>query len=226
MRLLACMSLAILTLQPTSAFADAVLSVGNGVSVIAHNGKELSDSDFLTGSKGLQLNNGINQVLVRYSGELSGGDGDIEHSHAFVLLFNAVDNQSLSLSAPRIRKQRELDSFNRKGNWNLQDDTQAAVTYQHATLIKEGFQLSRDYTQELAIFNQTNSAAALQINPSQTSTPVPAPAIRTGTAVNTISTADTPTSGASEPMSLQMLKYWYNQADSNSRADFKAWISQ
>lgn len=226
MRLLACMSLVLLTLQSTSVLADAVLSVGNGVSVIAHNGKELSDSDFLTGSKRLQLNNGTNQVLVRYSGELSGSDGDIEHSHAFVLLFNADDNQSLSLSAPRIRKQRELDSFNQKGNWNLQDSTQATVAYQHAALIKEGFQLSRDYAQELAVFNQTQSAAALQKYSYQASIPVPAPVIRTGTAVNTINTTDTPTSAASEPMSLQMLKYWYNQADSNSRANFKAWINQ
>jgi len=226
MRLLACMSLALLTLQSTSVLADAVLSVGDGVSVIPHNGKELSDSDFLTGSKHLQLNNGTNQMLVRYSGELSSGDGDIEHSHAFVLLFNALDNQSLILSAPKIRKQRDLDSFNRKGNWSLQDSTRTAVSYQHAVLIKEGFQLSRDYVQELANFNQTKSAAALQKYPSQTSAPVPAPVIRTTTAVNTIDTADTLTSGVSEPMPLQMLKYWYNNADSNSRNDFKAWINQ
>lgn len=226
MRFFACASLVLLTLHSSAVLADAVLKIGNGIAVIAHNGKALTDSDFLGGHNRLQLNDGPNQLLARYSVELNGSDGDIDHSHHFVLLFNADSNQTLTLSVPKIRKQRELSRFNRQGNWILQDSPHTAVPYQHATLIKEGFQLSRDYTQELAVFNQTNSAAALNPSLPQATRPAPAPSIETQVTVNTPTPAIDSAVQNAESMPLQMLKYWYNKADNKSRSGFKAWIAQ
>jgi|GEM_PF-603537 len=226
MRLFSCVSLALLTLNSNQLLAETVLKIGNGVSVLAHNGQELADSDFIANGTQLRLNEGTNQLVARYAVELRGSDGDIERSHAFVLRFNAAKNQMVTLSAPVIRKQRELERFNRNGNWTLKDSNNTALPYQHAALMKEGFQLSRDYTQELAVFNQSNNPAALNKSIRKPNNSQPATAEKTSTTVSNSAYSDSHQEKNHEPMPLQMLKYWYNQADSKSQYEFKAWIAQ
>ncbi len=229
MRFIALCSIALLTLETGTVFAESKIKIDDGISVIARNGKLISDSDYLNSSKNLKLETGTNQLLARYSVELNNADADIEHSHTFALLFTANSDQTLTLSAPVIRKQRALDAFNRKGNWSLSDSSGKAIAFKQSALIKEGFQLSRNYAQELADFNQTNAAAAFYKASTPVSRPAPASDIKTNTVVNSDTTDNMATESAIEPnisMPLKMLKYWYNQADSKNRSEFKVWIAQ
>ncbi|WP_084332645.1 DUF2057 domain-containing protein [Marinobacterium jannaschii] len=206
------------------AFAESVLRLQDGISVLAKNGHETDSSDFRDNQSALVLSTGTNQLLARYSVELSTGDGDLEKSDTFVLLFDAAGGQTLQLNVPDIKRSRDLKAFNRSGNWQLSDPSGQAVSYKKAVIKKQGFQLGRDYERELEKFNKTDSPAAYSFN---------RPAVKLAT--NSFSESFNPERQSSLPsantgpdrvMTEQMLKYWYNQADFKTRERFKSWISQ
>ena len=75
---------------------------------------------------------------------------------------------------------------------------------------KEGLQIGRDYQQEL-----TDLGKAFQ----QTSMPTTA---ATAAVVAESKTGSAPV--AKNVQTLEMLKYWYNQADIQTRKDFQHWV--
>jgi len=196
------------------------LILQDGVRVLAQNGRLLSDDKAATDR--LSLQPGTNQILVRYSVELQGSDGEIEKSDPFVLLFESADEQQLRLSTPKIRRARDLRQFNRQGSWMLTDPAGRKQTFTQAVLKKEGFQLGRDFERELEVFNKTDAAAAYRFNTSAvdyTTTVLKDP-------ISYQPTASIPKGDRSADalMAERMLKYWYNQADQETRESFKAWI--
>lgn len=102
--------------------------------------------------------------------------------------------------AERYLKLQELKVINHNGQPANQVDYFVLPT-------KEGLQIGRDYQQELTdmgkAFQQTSmpTAAAAAPNAQSSSAPV-----------------------AKNVQTLEMLKYWYNQADSKTRKDFQHWV--
>ena len=83
---------------------------------------------------------------------------------------------------------------------------------------KEGLQIGRDYQQEL-----TEQGKAFL----QTTAPATAAASASAAAVATATAAATnPATGQIDKraQNLEMLKYWYLQADAQTRKDFQHWI--
>ena len=114
--------------------------------------------------------------------------------------------------------------FNQLGNWRLLDRQGNPLALKVAGLKKEGFQLARNYEYELAEFNVSGAEAALPYNLSAADMTVPttAPVIRqTG-----VKKAPNANKTNEVNMAAKMLRYWYNQADSETRKRFKKWINQ
>ncbi len=197
--------------------ADIKLNLSEGISMLALNGVEASsDSGYV------MLPDGQNQIVVKYAAEIktSADDYELESTEAFVLRFEA-SKTDMSLSVPVIRSMRDLERFENSAAWGLSDATGSAIEFQSAALVKEGFQLARDYERELIEFNQTNSPAALKTQKSTYSAfygnqPVKKPVN------NSVEQAGEEAANMPE----EMLKYWYNQADSETRKRFKAWLAQ
>ncbi len=206
----------------SSLVADVRVQFEEGISVLALNGKEVTSESLFSGSDVVELNDGLNQLLVQYTAELkkSADDFELETTDSFVLLFD-VKNVALVLKAPLIRNEGDVDAFNRSGDWRLLDTNGVAQVIKVSPLKKDGFQLSRDYERELEEFNLTDSAAALpyeRVVGLADKSPLPA--------VNSQSGNNSQSKSSEMNMSEKMLRYWYNQADSETRKRFKKWISQ
>lgn len=166
----------------------------------------------------IELSNGTHQIVVSCAVTLgrSNDDSVPEVSDAFVLQFTAIDTE-LTLSAPTIQSRRQLERFNSEGNFRLVDPSGQTVPYRADVLKKEGFQLFRDYVEELAAFNRSSAPAAVRTDAPDT----------TGSANDGIGAAhqggaaDT----ADQEMVRQMLRYWYLKADMKTRNEFKSWMT-
>ncbi len=110
--------------------------------------------------------------------------------------------------AERYLKQQELKVINRNGQPASQVDYFVLPT-------KEGLQIGRDYQQEL-----TDMGKAFQ----QTSMPTTATAVAATAAVAAPNAQSGSAPVAKSVQTLEMLKYWYNQADSKTRKDFQHWV--
>ncbi|MDR9424790.1 MAG: DUF2057 domain-containing protein [Marinobacter sp.] len=195
------------------ASADTTLELGSCLQTHVVNGQEMTAG----AGESITLSNGTQQLVVDCTANLGRSDDDTfpETSEAFVLLFKAAD-ANLTLSAPALQTRRDMDSLNRKQNFRLVTDTGTPVNYQVDVLEKEGFQVFRDYAEELTAFNRTESPAALLSR-------LPASSGANTNSAKPLSEAGS--QGAVDQETVrQMLRYWYLQADTKTRNEWKNWI--
>jgi len=197
-------------------FAENTLNISDGVNLLAINGKEAKSSGFFNDSSSYNLPNGTNQIVVSYTAEIkNGSEYELEYSNAFVLLFDQKDEQLL-LATPEIKKIKDIKALEEKGNWILTAKSGQPVDYKVSLIKNDGFQLSRDYERELEDFNKTDAAAALPnkplFNPNQLTK-------------NNTAKAKNNNTNAKENMPAQMLIFWYNQADEETKQSFKKLIN-
>lgn len=190
----------------SSAFAAVTLNLPEGLQIVAVNGL---NADIY---KQAQLPNGLNQIAVRYEGEFgrSAHDAEILYSDVFVVIFKAAE-ATLAMKPLGIQKVSHLEKFNRSPRIRIVDQNGVAVATAVEKLQKDGFQLLRNYEQELVAFNRSSSPAAVR-----GSMNLPAPAA--------VPTPVQP--GQQVKMTEQMLKYWYLQADEETRQRFREWINR
>lgn len=212
----------------TSVAADVSVKFEEGISVLAVNGKEVVNKRFFSGTDTVKLTDGFNQLLVQYTAEIkaSADEYELESTDPFVLLFNS-SNAQLVLKAPELKTGKDIKRFNAEGEWRLLSSQGSLIALKSSALKKEGFQLARNYEYELAEYNRTSGDAALPKRKGsdvfKTSKPLPAPiAMPEGGKEKSVSN----TKEADVNMAEEMLRYWYNQADEETRKRFKAWINQ
>lgn len=199
-----------------SAFADNTLNLGEGVNLIIANGEEASSGSLFGKRTSYKLPNGINQIAVNYTAEIKkGGDYELESSNVFVLLFNSK-NKELRLTAPEIKRLKDLRKFEQSMNWSLSTNNGKAVAFKASLIKREGMQLSRDLKSEIKEFNQSNSEAVLpkEIKISEN--------ILHSTEKEQFKNK---TIEPKDNTAAKMLIYWYNQADAETRKSFKELIN-
>ncbi|SFJ38206.1 hypothetical protein SAMN05216429_102159 [Marinobacter persicus] len=205
-----CLSIGLFSSQ---ALADVTLTLDSCLQAHALNGQEKE----LAAGESLTLANGTHQLVVDCTANLGRSEDDTfpETSDAFVLLFEARDAE-LTLSAPVINTETQMERFNRQGNFRLVSSDGAAVSYQTDVLKKEGFQVFRDYPEELEAFNRTDSPAALRPY---------APGLPAAVSNGAGPATHAGDAGAPDQETVrQMLRYWYLQADRETRNEWKNWI--
>jgi len=202
-------------LMPAIAMADIHFSAGEGVRILALNGKAVDQGTLFSGASELSAPNGKAQLVVEYTAEINRSADDylLESSDTFVITLAAADTR-VQISAPEITNQYDLKAFNRSGQWQLQDETGTPLPFVFGKLNKEGFQLGRNYESELKSFNASQDKAALPELNSEThkfhnKSPVP-PLSDSGM--------------TDQKMVGQMLQYWYEKAGPETRNNFKRWI--
>ncbi|RTE65253.1 DUF2057 domain-containing protein [Amphritea opalescens] len=207
----------IVFLFSSSAMAEVKFSVGSDIMLIAVNGSEIVNDSFFENTDTMILPNGKNQILVQYSTEVkASGGSEIETTDAHVIVFNAEDT-AVHLSAPEIKKLSQFREFNLGGAWLLSDNAGTKIQYLSQPLIKEGFQINRNYEQELRTLNESDTPVSMK---------------KSMTLVGFSSTAEPNTpmlkQNANEVDSINLpetlLRYWYLNADLETRAKFKVWL--
>lgn len=202
------------------AFAAVTFAVPNSVKIIAVNGKETKSKDHQA-----QMPNGINQVVFRVDTELKGKtliDADRVQSDVLIMRFTAEET-TLTLGIPEIRRERDLEEFNKNPEMTLTDKDGNAVVFAWDRLIKEGFQLMRDYEDELEEYNESKASAAVSLS----ELGVARAGKKVSRSVGAWNTgSETVEKSGDQAMTERMLKYWYQQADDDTRKRFWEWISE
>lgn len=202
------------------ALATVSLSVPKTVKILAVNGEEVKDKSTVV------MPDGVNQVAFRIDTELAGKsllDGKRVVSDVLIAKFSA-SNQGLTMQLPEVKKQYHLDKFNRDPEVKLLNAQGESIPLVLDKLIKEGFQVLRDYDDELADYNQTDAPAAVRFGETA------ATALRQNAAVPIpqapVSAEMTGVPGGDQATAETMLKYWYQQADDETRQRFWQWSKE
>lgn len=200
-----------------SALADAQLEVSTPYVVQLIDGQAINPS-LLDNTKKFPLSVGKHQLVVAFEGNYSNRDEiKLVTAEPLVLNFTAADNQQLVLDYKKPRNEAEAKQFVKDQKVTLKDKvTGQQVSSEQFVMPKvEGFQLTRDYQQELInmgkAFNQPKTVAV------------------SSAAVMAAASAPVqvaPSKAQSNPEALTQLQNWYNKADAETRKAFQIWVIQ
>ncbi|MEV3812045.1 YccT family protein [Aeromonas allosaccharophila] len=200
-----------------SALADAQLEVTNPYVVQLIDGQAINPS-LLDNTKKFPLSVGKHQLVVAFEGNYSNRDEiKLVTAEPLVINFTAADNQQLVLDYKKPRNEAEAKQFLKDQKVALKDKVsgQQVKSEQFVMPKVEGFQLTRDYQQELInmgkAFNQPKTVAV------------------SSAAVMAAASAPVqvaPSKAQSNPEALTQLQNWYNKADAETRKAFQIWVIQ
>ncbi|MFM5696863.1 DUF2057 family protein [Aeromonas veronii] len=200
-----------------SALADAQLEVTNPYVVQLIDGQSINPK-LLDKTSIFPLSAGKHQLVVAFEGNYSSrSDIKLVTAEPLVLNFTAADNQQLVLDYKKPRNEAEAKQFVKEQKVALKDKvTGQQVSSEQFVMPKvEGFQLTRDYQQELInmgkAFNQPKTVAV------------------SSAAVMAAASAPVqvaPSKAQSNPEALTQLQNWYNKADAETRKAFQIWVIQ
>ena len=134
-----------------------------------------------------------------------------------VLNFTAADNQQLVLDYKKPRNEAEAKQFVKEQKVALKDKVsgQQVSSEQFVMPKVEGFQLTRDYQQELINMGKAfNQPKAVAVSSAAVMAAASAP----------VQVA--PSKAQSNPEALTQLQNWYNKADAETRKAFQIWVIQ
>ncbi|MCF5843001.1 YccT family protein [Aeromonas veronii] len=200
-----------------SALADAQLEVTNPYVVQLIDGQSINPK-LLDKTSIFPLSAGKHQLVVAFEGNYSSrSDIKLVTAEPLVLNFTASDNQQLVLDYKKPRNEAEAKQFVKDQKVVLKDKvTGQQVSSEQFVMPKvEGFQLTRDYQQELInmgkAFNQPKTVA---VSTAAVMAAASAP----------VQVA--PSKAQSNPEALTQLQNWYNKADAETRKAFQIWVIQ
>lgn len=191
--------------------ADALVEV-----LAVNEAKPDLDGGFFSSSKTITVPDGVNQIVFKYQLAFSqGNDREFVDSDTIIATFDATDT-ALTFEMPKFRNTNEAKKGFQNLDWKLVDENQNAISVKQDKLIKDGMQIGRKYPQEAKEYNQKGGIAALTVGASAgaaaaVAQPVTLPAKIDGNAANTAE---------------EMLYFWYEKADAETKQKFKDYVNK
>ncbi|MEI8597651.1 DUF2057 domain-containing protein [Vibrio sp. M60_M31a] len=220
MKLIKPLTCALALAMSNMAFADVTVSVPDDVSVLAANGEKVKlDGGFFASERTLTLPDGVNQVVFRFTPFFNKGNDRVSvESDVIITSFTSSDSK-LALQLPEYRNLNDAEDNIKDLDWKLVDASGNAIAVKQDKLIKEGMQIGRDYVREVEDYNRTGGVAAIavagaMVQPMTLPAEIPEDMKQARAAVKADSTAE------------EMLHFWYQKADADTKARFKAYINQ
>ncbi|HHQ4714267.1 DUF2057 family protein [Aeromonas veronii] len=200
-----------------SALADAQLEVTNPYVVQLIDGQSINPK-LLDKTSTFPLSAGKHQLVVAFEGNYSSrNEIKLVTAEPLVLNFTAADNQQLVLDYKKPRNEAEAKQFVKEQKVALKDKVsgQQVSSEQFVMPKVEGFQLTRDYQQELINMGKAfNQPKAVAVSSAAVMAAASAP----------VQVA--PSKAQSNPEALTQLQNWYNKADAETRKAFQIWVIQ
>ena len=195
----------------TSVFAETTLNVPRPYSVYLVDGKDHKGFGHT-----LQFAEGDHQVVIRFEGNFSTSkDIHLVNAEPLVVNFKTNGQEQLTFDIPVLRDAVQAKQFVKTQNVHLIDEQTKAAKDADIFVMpkKEGVQIGRNYQDELLelgkayhqpIFHEDGTISAGD-----------------GTQItnNSANVSDN-----KQIQTLEMLKYWYNRADPQTRKTFQYWI--
>ncbi|MGR1182824.1 YccT family protein [Aeromonas veronii] len=200
-----------------SALADAQLEVTTPYVVQLIDGQSINPK-LLDKTSTFPLSTGKHQLVVAFEGNYSSrNEIKLVTAEPLVLNFTAADNQQLVLDYKKPRNEAEAKQFVKEQKVALKDKVsgQQVSSEQFVMPKVEGFQLTRDYQQELINMGKAfNQPKAVAVSSAAVMAAASAP----------VQVA--PSKAQSNPEALTQLQNWYNKADAETRKAFQIWVIQ
>ncbi|MCF5911300.1 YccT family protein [Aeromonas veronii] len=200
-----------------SALADAQLEVTTPYVVQLIDGQSINPK-LLDKTSTFPLSAGKHQLVVAFEGNYSSrNEIKLVTAEPLVLNFTAADNQQLVLDYKKPRNEAEAKQFVKDQKVALKDKVsgQQVSSEQFVMPKVEGFQLTRDYQQELINMGKAfNQPKAVAVSTAAVMAAASAP----------VQVA--PSKVQSNPEALTQLQNWYNKADAETRKAFQIWVIQ
>ncbi|QWZ96372.1 DUF2057 domain-containing protein [Aeromonas sp. FDAARGOS 1411] len=200
-----------------SALADAQLEVTTPYVVQLIDGQSINPK-LLDKTSTFPLSAGKHQLVVAFEGNYSSrNEIKLVTAEPLVLNFTAADNQLLVLDYKKPRNEAEAKQFVKDQKVALKDKVsgQQVSSEQFVMPKVEGFQLTRDYQQELINLGKAfNQPKAVAVSSAAVMAAASAP----------VQVA--PSKAQSNPEALTQLQNWYNKADAETRKAFQIWVIQ
>ena len=200
-----------------SALADAQLEVTTPYVVQLIDGQSINPK-LLDKTSTFPLSAGKHQLVVAFEGNYSSrNEIKLVTAEPLVLNFTAADNQQLVLDYKKPRNEAEAKQFVKEQKVALKDKVsgQQVSSEQFVMPKVEGFQLTRDYQQELINMGKAfNQPKAVAVSSAAVMAAASAP----------VQVA--PSKAQSNPEALTQLQNWYNKADAETRTAFQIWVIQ
>lgn len=205
------------TLFPLTA-AATTLHLSGDIDLLVLDGKKVSGS-FLRGADSIELDNGPHQLVFRVEKNLltASRDRRLYVSPPLVITFDTRNITQVNISLPRIETEKESEQFNATPRVQLLDGGAAPIPARLDVLAVTHDAKLIDYEWETERYNKANNKAsapefitlmaddsALLSGPSELDRPV----------------------AHSQTLTEQRLKYWYLQADNDTRTRFLEWVKQ
>ncbi len=204
MNLVKPLSVALAVFFSVSAAAKVTVEIPSSVDLLVVNGEKPKTSGSLfQSSKTLELEDGENQIVFRFEPYFTQGNDRVGvESDVVIAKFNE-QNKQLTFVLPDYRDAKAAQKDIKNFNWSLNDQNQKTIEVQQDRLIKNGMQLGRNYSQETLEYNRTGAIASVSV---------------AGEASKMSATASSETAE-------EMLHFWYNKADAETKQRFKKFVN-
>lgn len=168
-----------------------------------------------TDTTNLTAEDGEQQIVFKYLANFRHqGQNQRFISEAVIVTFTG-QNAKYKISLPKINSTSDADKFNQHPKVSIIDDNGQQIDYRIDTLTKDGIQIGRNYREEINQYNLSAAAAAIKMQPQ---------VIATSLTATQVSVTDSPDNTTQINIS-QMLDFWYQQANEQTRQAFKAKIN-
>ncbi len=214
MRCVKLISLLCAFVMPATAFA-ATFEIARPYTLLLLDGQP-AKSNMVNSKQQISLPAGQHQLVLQFEGSFRDqSESRLIRGEPVVFNLDMQADDSIAIKFTYPRNYREAERFLEQQKLQVIDKKQGSTAKVDYFVLpkKEGLQIGRDYQQEL-----TDLGKAFQ----QTSMPTTAAAAATTAVAAENKTGSAPV--AKNVQTLEMLKYWYNQADIQTRKDFQHWV--
>ncbi|MGP1835011.1 DUF2057 domain-containing protein [Shewanella frigidimarina] len=191
----------------------------------------------------LSMPDNMQQIAFRYQARYRDNGSQNDFVSDVVILRFQASEQNYQLTLPTINSASRANQFNDQPTITLTDNTGKSIVFTQDKLMKSGLQIGRNFAQEIALYNESGAIAAIASAKritSKTTTAAPVvplapvapvalvPVAKTTEVTASNNTADTQvnkTEDITQAEVSRMLDYWYQKANPNTQAEFKAKIN-
>jgi len=205
----------IVCLMPVTAFATT-LRLATEIDLLILDGKKVSSS-LLRGAGSIVLENGPHQLVFRVekSIRMTNREQRMWISPPLIVSFNTRDINLVNVTLPRLETQRESEMFDASPQISLLDGHAVAIPAMIDILPITETSEGIDYERDTERYNKQGQHASLPHFATQMADD--------RTLLSSVSELDVP---PSQDLTEQRLKYWYQQADKQTRSRFMEWVKQ
>ncbi|GEM_PF-862234 len=224
----------------SASIANVTIKYDDRVNVLAVNQEkpDAKKEGLFSSTKTIALPNGENQVVFRYELIFENGvEQQLVNSDVIIARFNATD-ANLEFKMPNFRDADIARENLSPLTWSLVDQDGRVIEHVEDKLVRPGVQFGRNFPREAQEYNQEGGVAAVtSLVPSLSAALAPeanvslqAPDLVNESPVS-VSTPTAPTSPSDKTQQAsntaeEMLHFWYEKADAETKARFKAFINQ